>query len=135
LNIEPVGYVKRKEGASRHEIVDIILYEKYVDGLKGLEEFSHLFIVYYMHLASFKSLTKNCDGKNIGIFSTRSPNRPNPIGISVVRLIDIDKNVIKVEGINAINETPVLDIKPYDNWDSVLNPKIPPWYRACQKLV
>jgi len=133
LNLIPIGYVRRNEGASRHEPVNIVIDKDYSEGLRGLEEFSHLFIIYYMHLSSLKSVTRECNGKNIGIFSTRSPNRPNPVGISVVELLEIKENTLTVKGINAYNGTPVLDIKPYDDWDSINNPKIPPWYRSCQK--
>lgn len=112
------------------EEVEIHVYKEYEDGLKGIEEFSHLIIIYYLHLAKFNGLIKNKRGIEVGVFATRSPNRPNPIGISVVELIRRSGNVLVVKRINAFNGTPVLDIKPYDRWDSVPNPRVPYWHEV-----
>ncbi|MCI2415687.1 MAG: tRNA (N6-threonylcarbamoyladenosine(37)-N6)-methyltransferase TrmO [Candidatus Aramenus sp.] len=129
MNFKPIGYVRRGKGASRKEIVDLVVLEEYAEGLKGIEEFSHLIVLYFMHLAKEDKLARELDGVEVGVFATRSPNRPNPIGLSVVELLSVEGNVLKVRGINAFDGTPILDIKPYDEWDSVQNPRVPEWYR------
>lgn len=128
MNFIPIGYIKRGEGCSLDEEVEIHINKEFEEGLEGIEEFSHLIVIYYLHLAKFHGLIKNKQGIEVGIFATRSPNRPNPIGISVVELIKRNGNVLIVKRINAYNQTPVLDIKPYDRWDSVSNPRVPLWH-------
>ncbi len=129
MNFKPIGYVRRGRGASRKEVVELEVLEEYAGGLKGIEGFSHLIVLYFMHLAKEEGLTRNVGGVEVGVFATRSPNRPNPIGLSVVELLSVEGNVLKVRGINAFDGTPVLDIKPYDEWDSVQSPRVPEWYR------
>ncbi|MDD1777366.1 MAG: tRNA (N6-threonylcarbamoyladenosine(37)-N6)-methyltransferase TrmO [Candidatus Helarchaeota archaeon] len=86
-----------------------------VEGLKDLEGFSHLILIYHMHVAKkFSSLVKAyLDGKEHGVFATRSPSRPNAIGLSVVKLVEITGNTLIIEDIDIIDGTPLLDIKPY----------------------
>ncbi|MPN59153.1 hypothetical protein SDC9_206873 [bioreactor metagenome] len=70
----------------------------------------------------------------VGLFATRSPARPNPIGISVVRLIKVDKNLLTVRGLDAIDGTPVLDVKPYlPQNDRIENPVIPEWAQVLAR--
>ena len=87
----------------------------YADGLKDLEGFSHIILVYHFDKAGPASLrVKPYLGDEVrGVFSTRSPSRPNAIGISVVRLLGIERNVLYVENVDIVNGTPLLDIKPY----------------------
>jgi tRNA-Thr(GGU) m(6)t(6)A37 methyltransferase TsaA len=102
----------------------IHLDKKYKEGLKDLEGFSHIYLIYHFHKADKVSLSVKpfMDNEYRGVFSTRSPLRPNHIGISIVRLIDIKNCVITVEGIDVLDNTPLLDIKPYiENFDSVEN--------------
>ncbi len=91
------------------------IFPEYVDGLKDLEGFSHIILIYYFHKAGkYASEVKPyMDDKMHGVFATRAPARPNPIGISVVRLLGIEKNIVRIAGLDAIDGTPVLDIKPY----------------------
>ncbi|MCY0882404.1 MAG: tRNA (N6-threonylcarbamoyladenosine(37)-N6)-methyltransferase TrmO [Acidianus infernus] len=126
-----IGFVRREDNsASRNSVVRIVIKEEYVEGLKGVEEFSHLIIIYHLHLANLnKGLKRVRVGVEVGVFATRSQHRPNPIGISVVELIKREGNTLYVKGINAFDGTPVLDIKPYDEWDSILNPKVPEWHK------
>lgn len=126
-----IGFVRREDNsASRNSVVRIVIKEEYVEGLKGVEEFSHLIIIYHLHLANLnKGLKRVRGGVEVGVFATRSQHRPNPIGISVVELIKREGNTLYVKGINAFDGTPVLDIKPYDEWDSILNPKVPEWHK------
>lgn len=88
---------------------------KYEAGLCDLEGFSHLMLLYHMHLSRGYSLTTrpHFDHEARGLFSTRSPNRPNPIGVSVVRLESREGSVLHVRDLDIVDGTPVLDIKPY----------------------
>jgi len=91
------------------------VFPEYVDGLRSLEGFSHIILIYHFHLVGgFKLLVKPyMDNSVRGVFATRAPARPNPIGISVVRLLKIDENVLYVKGLDVVDGTPLLDIKPY----------------------
>lgn len=101
---------------------EVEVFEEYVEGLKDLEEFSHIILIYYFHgTRGMKMLVKPfLDNEYRGVFATRSTHRPNPIGISVVRLLKVEGNRLKVRGIDVIDGTPLLDIKPYiPEFDSV----------------
>jgi len=84
-------------------------------GLADLEGFSHLILVYHLHQVTAPRLTVTpfLDDTTHGIFATRSPARPNPIGISTVRLIGIDGTTIDIEDVDMVDGTPLLDLKPY----------------------
>jgi tRNA-Thr(GGU) m(6)t(6)A37 methyltransferase TsaA len=91
------------------------LFPQFVDGLQDIEGFSHLLLLYVFHRSSEYSLhvTPFLDDQKRGLFATRHPCRPNPIGLSTVRLISRDVNVLEIEGIDVLDGTPLLDIKPY----------------------
>lgn len=91
------------------------VFPKYAEGLKDLEGFSHIILVYHLHLIKGPKLIVRpfLDTQDRGVFATRAPARPNPIGISVVRLLRIDANLLSVANIDIIDKTPLLDIKPY----------------------
>ena len=93
----------------------IKLNEEYTNGLENLDGFSHIYLIYHLHLSkSYKlKVIPFLDNKQRGLFSTRAPNRPNPIGLSVVKLIKIVKNIIEIENVDIVDGTPLLDIKPY----------------------
>lgn len=93
----------------------IDINEEYRAGLSDLDGFSHIYILYHFHLVeSFKLKTiPFLDDHERGIFATRSPKRPNPVGLSVVKLIEIDQFVLHIENVDIIDGTPLLDIKPY----------------------
>lgn len=106
---------------------EIEIFDEYARGLKDVEGFSHLIILYWMHKSTNYSLLIKTpwDDKLHGLFTTRSQNRPNPIGLSVVRLIKRDGNILKIKGMDAIEGTPVIDIKPYiPEFDEEKNIKI-----------
>jgi len=91
------------------------LLPEYAEGLKDLEGFSHIFLIYHFHL-SRKALLKEkpfMDDKEHGVFAMRGPSRPNPVGISVVRLEKIENNILYVKDVDIVDGTPLLDIKPY----------------------
>ncbi len=93
----------------------IEIYPQYVEGLKDLEGFSHIILLYHFHLVKNCSLMVKpfLDDKLHGVFATRSPARPNKIGISVVRLATIENYILYIKDIDIIDATPLLDIKPY----------------------
>jgi len=88
---------------------------KYQSGLQDLGGFSHIILLYHLHLSRGYSLTVTpfLDTEPRGLFATRAPTRPNSIGLSVVRLLDIEKNILTISDVDISDGTPLLDIKPY----------------------
>jgi len=118
LELKPIGVIHSpyhdrgqapRQGSGREEICEVEIFEEFEEGLEGIESFSHLILIYWFHKSQGYSLTARARG----VFGTRSPNRPCPLGLCVVDLIAKEKNVLKVKGLDAINGTPLLDIKPY----------------------
>lgn len=91
------------------------VFPEYAGGLQNLEDFSHVILLYALHRINGYTLQVKpfLDDVAHGLFATRHPNRPNPIGLSVVRLLSRRENVLEVEGIDVLDGTPLLDIKPY----------------------
>jgi tRNA-Thr(GGU) m(6)t(6)A37 methyltransferase TsaA len=89
--------------------------EAYVEGLADLSDFSHIILICHLHRASQYRLkvVPYLDTELRGLFATRAPSRPNPIGLSVVRLLAVDGARLRIEGVDLLDGTPVLDIKPY----------------------
>ncbi len=107
MPIQPVG--------AREIKGEIVINDEYKDGLKDLDGFSHIILIYHLHLSKEYKLEVKpfLDTEKRGIFATRAPNRPNPIGISVVRLEKIEGNKIYISDVDMVDGTPLLDIKPY----------------------
>lgn len=102
--------------ASRSQAKGVVeIYPEYMQGLQDLEGFSHIFLLYVFHESSGYSLLVKpfLDDQLRGLFATRYPARPNPIGLSVVRLITRQGPTLEVEGLDMLDGTPLLDIKPY----------------------
>jgi tRNA-Thr(GGU) m(6)t(6)A37 methyltransferase TsaA len=103
------------------------LKEKYIPGLKDLEEFSHAILIYYFHRSDVKNIQGKpfLEEKKHGIFAIRSPNRPNHIGLSIVKIKSIRGNRLYFTEVDVLDETPLLDIKPYikhfDTRDNVIS--------------
>ena len=93
----------------------IEIYPQYLEGLRDLEGFSHIILLYHFHLTIGYSLMVKpfLDDKLHGVFATRSPARPNKIGISIVHLIGIENNRLHIEDVDILDGTPLIDIKPY----------------------
>lgn len=93
------------------------IYNNPSHSLEGIEDFSHIWIIYHFHRNEGHSKAKvtppRLNGQKVGLFSTRSPHRPNPIGISLVQLDHIEGSTIFFYGTDMVDETPVLDVKPY----------------------
>lgn len=146
INIEPIGYVKSdvKLQTDKHwgKIQSQIIIDKeLVDGLIGLSLFSHIIVVYHLNEARFikeKHLIRRPQGREdmpmVGIFAQRAKDRPNHIGITAVKLCSITDNIITVEGLDSINNTPVLDIKPYyPKYDLKNDSSVPDWVNVLMK--
>ncbi len=91
------------------------VYPEYCEGLKDLAGFSHIILIYHFHEVAESKLivTPFMDDQPRGVFATRAPKRPNPIGLSVVRLLNIEGSTLKVENVDILDGTPLIDIKPY----------------------
>ena len=107
--------------------------EQYTEALDGLEDYSHVVVIFWMDRAGPpKSLKGHVQGRAelpiVGIFARRGPSRPNSIGVTAVPLLSRDKNVLRVQALDAIDGTPLLDIKPYTPaFDKVENARVPEW--------
>jgi len=90
------------------------VYMDFSEGLKDLEGFSHIILLYHFHLiVNSKLIVKPyMDDDYHGVFATRAPSRPNPIGLSIVRLMKIDDNILYIKDVDIVNGTPLIDIKP-----------------------
>jgi tRNA-Thr(GGU) m(6)t(6)A37 methyltransferase TsaA len=111
---EPRGTPIQPAGARDVEGT-VEITSKYVRGLADIEGFSHIILIYHFHLSRRHLLRVRpyMGEKSRGVFATRAPGRPNPIGISVVRLVKIDGNVLHIKDVDIVDGTPLLDIKPY----------------------
>ena len=91
------------------------VFPRYAEGLKDLEGFSHIILIYHFHLSGEFTLTAKpyMDTESHGVFAMRGPSRPNSIGISVVRLVKVEGNILLVKDVDILDGTPLLDIKPY----------------------
>ena len=91
------------------------VFPEYAEGLEGLEGFSYVFLIYHFHLVRERRLkvVPYVDDRPRGVFATRAPCSPNPIGISVVELVEVAGNVLRVRGVDVVDGTPLLDLKPY----------------------
>ena len=93
----------------------IEVYPEYAEGLADLDGFSHIIVLYHLHLSKEYSLkvTPFLDNQPRGVFATHAPRRPNPIGVSVVRLKKVEGNILHIEDIDMVDGTPLLDLKPF----------------------
>jgi tRNA-Thr(GGU) m(6)t(6)A37 methyltransferase TsaA len=133
FKLKPIGIVhspfKKKEDIDSKKYADsggfdsvhgeLELFKEFEDGLKDIEGFSHLVVLFVFHGSEgYRLHTKPLlDDSLRGVFSTRSPNRPNPLGMTVVKVIERKGNSLKVSGIDMIEGTPILDVKPYTSRD------------------
>ncbi|MCK4819012.1 tRNA (N6-threonylcarbamoyladenosine(37)-N6)-methyltransferase TrmO [bacterium] len=125
ISYQPIGIVHTPFGgaegmpiqpAGASEVKGSIeVFPEYVDGLKDLKGFSHIILIYHFHKAQPPELivTPFLDTCPHGVFATRAPNRPNSIGLSTVRLLKIEGNILYIENVDVLDGTPLLDIKPY----------------------
>jgi len=127
--------IKKEHEKIKKMLSEIHIFESSAARLKGIENFSHILVLYWPHLIApdkrHLEQVHPMGRKNIekqGIFATCSPARPNPILVSAVRLIERKGNILKVKGLEAVNDSPVIDIKPYcPSYMVTENLKIPDW--------
>jgi tRNA (adenine37-N6)-methyltransferase len=140
LALTPIGFVTNEiveeQDADWCKVVSHIeLAPEFASGLRGLDTFSHVLVITYLHRAQFdpaKHLARRprdlATMPLTGIFAQRAKHRPNPIGITTVRVIGVENNALIVQGLDAINGTPVLDLKPYfPIYDRVPEATVPEW--------
>ena len=142
VELMPVGIVKSPvTDASTMKnwgqvISEIHMDENLIPGLNGLDDWSHIIVIFLMHETAYDAAqhlvhrpSNRVDMPEMGIFAQRSRNHPNMIGITAVRLLGVENHIVKVRGLDAIDGTPVLDIKPYAPvYDGVNNPLVPAWF-------
>jgi tRNA (adenine37-N6)-methyltransferase len=143
FSIKPIGYVENSVQDTRYHDWDtlvsrLVIEDAYTKALHGLEEFSHLLVIFWLHLPGKLLLKRHPRGRKdlplVGIFATRTQFRPNPLGLRVVKLINVEGNTLLVEGLDAVHGTPLIDIKPYmPQRDTVSHARVPAWARMLDE--
>lgn len=120
----PIGVVHSDFGepadpkTARCALSTLEIYEKYLLALSGIEKYRFIFVIYHIHRAlGYDLLVHPMGDESIpkrGLFATRTPRRPNPIGLTVVEVLNVEGNKITVTGLDALDASPILDIKPYE---------------------
>ncbi len=125
ISIKPIGIIstpfKNKSEAPRQTIYSdgakgkIKIFGQYIKGLKAIEKYKYLILIFYFHQSKGYNLltVPPHSSEERGVFATRSPNRPNPLGFSVVKLLKAGPNYLEVENVDMVDGTPIIDIKPY----------------------
>jgi tRNA (adenine37-N6)-methyltransferase len=116
-------------------VSEVVLDDDLAAGLDGIEAFSHVLILFWMHRAGEAEPVRMCrrpqgraDMPEVGIFAQRARHRPNPVGVTAVRLLRREGSRLIVQGLDAIDGTPVMDVKPYvPAYDTVASPRVPEW--------
>ncbi len=121
IEVTQIGLVKRLSSSDdekdRNLISKIVIDDEFARGLDGIEGWSHIHVIFWMNRISEKEKTLVHPKDNLGTFATRAPFRPNPIGLTLVKLLKHEGNTLWVRGLDALDNTPVLDIKPYPDWE------------------
>jgi len=144
IELKPIGFVKTKafgkDVRDRSNVSEIVLRDDLAEALDGIEDFSHLFVIFWMHEISEeerRTMKARPRGRGdmplLGVFATRTPHRPNPIGLTLVELLKVEGNVVTVRGLDAFDGTPVLDIKPFDYWDVAEDARVSEWWMRLEK--
>lgn len=133
-----IGVVEKTE----EQEAKVRIFPEFCTGLKGLENFSHLIILYWIHLRDIEEdrqtllvfPRRHAVNVETGVFACRSPSRPNPIGLCVVELLKVEKCLLTVKNLDALEGSPIIDIKPYiPRADSIPNARVPKWTRHGPK--
>jgi tRNA-Thr(GGU) m(6)t(6)A37 methyltransferase TsaA len=137
--LKPIGVARTAavgdEVKDKTRISHVVIRNELAEALEGVDGFSHLFVLFWLHeipAKQQKTLKVHPRGRRdlplLGVFATRSMLRPNPIGLTLVELVKVEGNVLTVRGLDALDGTPVLDIKPFDHWDTAKDAKVPGWW-------
>ena len=137
IQMSPIGFVSRASPAEnerdRSLVAKVVLNGDLAPALDGIEEWSHIYVIFWLDRVVHTAEPQlHHQGDNLGIFAARSPIHPNPIGLTLVELVKREGNVLWVRGLDAYDGTPVVDIKPYPDWEQghllvVTDFKIPGW--------
>jgi len=144
IELKPIGFVKTKsvgkEVRDKGNVSEIVFRKDLAEALDGIEDFSHMFVIFWMHEISKEDRRtmkvhprSRRDMPLLGAFATRTPHRPNPIGLTMVELLEVEDNVVTVRGLDAFDGTPILDIKPFDYWDMAEDARVPEWWMKLEK--
>jgi tRNA-Thr(GGU) m(6)t(6)A37 methyltransferase TsaA len=139
IRIDPLGVVRSTftadSGDKWSTVAELVLDKSYEDGLDGIEGYSHIIVLFWLDriVAEDRAILEihprgRDDLPQVGVFATRGKVRPNPIGLAVVELLSRDGHILKVRGLDAFDGSPILDIKPYDNYDVKENIRVPEWW-------
>jgi len=137
--LNPIGCVKTEavgdEVKDKSRISQIIIRDELIEALEGVDGFSHLFVLFWLNQTSSKQRMTlkvhprgRLDMPLLGVFATRTSLRPNPIGLTLVELLKVEGNTLTVRGLDAFDGTPILDIKPFDSWDTAEKARVPDWW-------
>jgi tRNA-Thr(GGU) m(6)t(6)A37 methyltransferase TsaA len=142
ISVQPIGEVRNAVKELRKHgwegvVSELAIRPELEEALSDVEEFSHIIVVFWIHkAASLSSIPSKVHPRGrrdyplVGLFATRAPYRPNPVGVSVVKVLGRRGTVITVEGLDAIDGTPIIDIKPYlPHHDSPHDIGLPEWAR------
>jgi len=152
INFKPIGFIISRfknpkelislceKGLKAKTISKIMIKKRYEKGLIGLNKFSHIFIIYFLdkinkaELFTYPGPLTIKKLPKVGVFASRSQYRPNPIALRLVRLLKVENNILTVKGLDGINKSPVLDIKPYvPGFDRPGKTKSAYWYGWLDK--
>ena len=142
--LKPIGFVKTSaigdEVRDKTRTSQLVISKELTTALDGVDGFSHLFALFWLHKTSAKQQKllkvhprRRKDLPLLGIFATRTMTRPNPVGLTLVELVKVEGNVLTVRGLDAFDGTPILDIKPFDSWDTAETAKVPEWWTKLKK--
>ncbi|MBI4283455.1 MAG: tRNA (N6-threonylcarbamoyladenosine(37)-N6)-methyltransferase TrmO [Chloroflexi bacterium] len=139
MTLKPIGFVRNEvKEVGRHDfaslVSEVVVDSRLTEALDGLEEFSHIIVLFWAHRLTDEEMPLKIHPMHrqelplTGLFATRTPNRPNRICQTTVRLLQRRGNILRVKGLDAVDSTPVIDIKPYlPGGDSVADARVPEW--------
>lgn len=144
IKLSSIGFVRRaakqEDVEDRSLVSEIVFREGLSEALDGIEDFSHIFVIFWMHEVHAKErriLKVHPRGRTdmplLGVFATRTAFRPNPMGLTLVELLERKENTLIVRGLDAYDGTPVLDVKPFNYQDSAVNARVPSWRKKLEE--
>ena len=142
--LKPIGVIRTTafgdEVRDKTRTSQIVIRNDLTEALDGIDGFSHLFVLFLLHEIPnrHKKILKvhprgRKDMPLLGVFATRTMFRPNPVGLTLVKLLKVEANVLTVRGLDAFEGTPVLDIKSFDSWDNAKTARVPEWWKHLEK--
>ena len=128
------------EVKDKKHLSEIVIDCELTPALEGITEFSHIFVLFWLSEISVEQqqmMKVHPRGRRdlplLGVFATRTNLRPNPIGLTLVELVKVEGNVLTVRGLDAYDGTPVLDVKPFDFWDTAKDARVPKWWLKLEE--